>query len=96
MGISQNTYSKWELGHVKLKAEAFPKLAEFYEMELSELLRWFIEESFVFNNHNQQGGNAANIFVGNASEQLVKTYEARIAHLEGEVNFLRSLVAVKN
>ncbi len=87
LGIHQNTYSKWELGATQLKAEKIPTLAEIYEMDLLEFCKELYEYSL--NNHNQRGGNAANVVVDNASEQTVKNLESQISQLKEELGFLK-------
>ncbi len=54
------------------------------------------DEGMVFNNHNQTGGNAANMIVDNASEKLVASLQSQIEHLFEENAFLRSLISPKN
>ena len=98
LGISQNTYSKWELGETRLKAEIFPKLAEIYKMELPELLQNFYGGIRFFYNNEQKGGNyhAGNVVVDHASEKLVTSLQSQVSHLQGEIDFLRNLVQARN
>ncbi len=39
IGIEQNTYSKWESGICDIKSKHIPKLAEIFEVEISDLFR---------------------------------------------------------
>ena len=92
LGITQGAYSQWELGEVCIKLETLPKLAEAFQMELPELMQRLFGENLVFNNHQQKGGNAANIVINNLSEKVIELYESRIVQLEEEIASWKSQV----
>jgi hypothetical protein len=54
------------------------------------LLQRLFGENLVFNNHQQKGGNAANIIINNLSEKLIELYENKIAKLEDETAFWKT------
>jgi transcriptional regulator with XRE-family HTH domain len=93
LDIQQNTYSKLETGQVKLSMERFFQICDVYEMSPIDFLKF--DESMVFNNHNQTGGNAANVFVDNASEKLVAALQSQIEHLLNENAFLRNMITIQ-
>ncbi len=95
LGIHQNTYCEIETGKAKLSLERYLKLSEILEVDAVEMLKWILGDSMVFNNNHQNGGNAANVIVDNASEKLLKTLEETVAFLKEENIFLRSLLQIE-
>ena len=68
------------MGSTEIRLDAVPKLAKVFNMELPELLQRLFSENFVFNNHDQKGGNAANIIINNvASERVMELIDVVIA-----------------
>ena len=62
------------------------------EAELPELMQRLFGENLVFNNHQQKGGNAANIVINNLSEKVIELYESRIAQIKEEIASWKSQV----
>jgi transcriptional regulator with XRE-family HTH domain len=90
LNISQPAYSKIEFGVTKLDEEKIKRLAKIFEVDPSDLLSF--DENIIFNNTNQQGGNAnVNTLINQLPEKLIEQYEARIKQLEEEVAYLRGL-----
>lgn len=87
LGISQAAYSKIEQTNF-VNLERVTTIATIFEIEPMQLLGF--DEQHIFNNKNQQGGNAASVLINTVSEKEREQYEKRIAHLEGEILFLRN------
>ena len=88
--MSQNNYSKIELGRVTVSMDRFQEIAEILEIEPMKIMDF--DESQVFNNHDQQGGSSANLIVQEFSDKLEDAYKSEIAHLKDEILFLRKLL----
>lgn len=96
LGITQESYSKIELGKTKLMVNRLLKIAEVLEMSLFDFFDF--DEKIVFNNHsksNQQNG----IVLGGSSEKEKELYEKIIAvqqitidAQQKEIEFLKSIV----
>jgi len=87
LNISQAAYSNMEKNE-NIGMEKIAAIAAIFNMDPLQLLSF--DENHVFNNNNQQGGNAASVLIQSMSEKERKLYEDRIKHLEEEVIFLRS------
>ncbi len=87
LNISQAAYSNMKKNE-NIGMEKIAAIATIFNMDPLQLLSF--DENHVFNNNNQQGGNAASVLIQSMSEKERKLYEDRIKHLEEEVNFLRS------
>ena len=90
LGISQSAYSKLEKGQIAVTIEKLYAIAKVFEVPVEKLLTF--DESNVLHNHQQKGGNAANVILQTPSDKERDLYENRIKHLEEEVAFLRSLL----
>lgn len=90
MGISQAAYGKFEKDDKNVNFERLSDIAKVLEIDPIKLIGF--DEKHIFNNTNQQGGNAASILMQIFSEKERELYEARISGLEKEVEFLRSLL----
>ncbi len=93
LGMSQNNYSKIELGKVKLNLEVAQKISQLLEIEITELIK--LDDGNILNNTNQKGGNFANTIVQHYSDKMIESYENTIRHLKDEIIFLRDLIAQK-
>ncbi len=94
LGISQKTYGRLENGQTKLGLERLAEIAKILEVDPLELISF--DEKNIFNNKDQKGGNAANIFIQAYSEKERQLYEDRIKQLEEENKFLRELLKKEN
>ena len=88
--MSQNNYSKIELGRVSVSMDRFQEIADILEIEPMKIMDF--DESQVFNNHDQKGGSAANLIVQEFSDKLEEAYKSEITHLKEEIQFLRKLL----
>ena len=88
LGVSQKAYSKIECGETKPEIARLDEIAKILEVSPADLSSF--DESFIFNNCTQAGGNF-NHFINQLPERLVEQYDARIKQLEEEVVFLRVL-----
>ncbi|MCF6184283.1 MAG: helix-turn-helix domain-containing protein [Bacteroidales bacterium] len=90
LGISQVAYSKFEKDDKYVNFEKLRNISKILEIDPLKLITF--DESHVFNNTNQQGGNAASVMLQNCSENERKLYEEQISHLKKEVEFLRGII----
>lgn len=87
--ISQRAYSKIENNDIKLDWGRLEDISKTFEIEPIDLVS--IRDSLVFNNCSQSG--KFQVFNNNLPDELKKSYEDRVDHLEKEVLFLRGLLA---
>lgn len=92
LGMSQNNYSKIELGKIDLTIGRLSQICEILEVEMSDLIK---ESNVTLNNHNQKGGNFANTIIQKYSEKIIDAYENQINNLKEEISFLRNLLTKK-
>lgn len=89
--ISQRSYSKIENNDIKLDWGRIENISKILEIEPTELISF--DDSLIFNNCSQSG--KIHTINNNFPEELKKSYEDRILHLESEVLFLRDLLNKK-
>lgn|GEM_PF-333996 len=73
LGLNQSQYSRRENGEIKFDTDEVLKLSSLLEASVAEL---FGQESAIFNNHNQKGGNFGQYI--SVSEKLIEQYEKRL------------------
>jgi DNA-binding XRE family transcriptional regulator len=101
LGIAQNTYSKIELGQIKLSVDHAKKLAILYEVTIGDILS---QESNVVNFQTGSTNNgSANGYVQNLhstekvvldqmlalKDQIISSKEQTIGELQNEITFLK-------
>lgn len=91
--ISQRAYSKLEKEEIKLDWQRIEKISHILEIEPIDLVSF--DDNLVFHNSTQSGKNNTNTINNHFPDELKKSYEDRIKHLEDEVVFLRSLIGNK-
>jgi transcriptional regulator with XRE-family HTH domain len=91
--MSQRSYSKIENNDIKLDWGRIEAISKILQIEPIDLVTF--DDSLVFNNCTQSGKNLTNTINNNFPEELKKSYEDRIAHLEQEVFFLRGMLEKK-
>lgn len=89
--ISQRAYSKLENEEIKLDWQRIQKISTILEIELIDLVSF--DDNLVFHNSTQSG--KINTINNNFPDELKKSYEDRIKHLEDEIVFLRNLINTK-
>jgi len=87
--MSQRAYSKIENNDIKLDWSRIENISKILNIEPIDLVSF--DDNLVFNNCTNSG--KAHIMNNNFPDELKKSYEDRIAHLEQEVLFMRSLLA---
>jgi len=87
--MSQRAYSKIENNDIKLDWGRIEDISKILEIEPTDLVSF--DDSLVFNNCSQSG--KFQVFNNNFTDELKKSYEDRLNHLEKEVLFLRGLLA---
>lgn len=90
LGMSQNNFSKIELGKVALTLERIDEIAKVLDIDPVKLIEF--DDSLIFNNSNQSGGNAANVINQMLSDKLIEQYEKRIQGLEKQVENLNTII----
>lgn len=98
LGINQDTYSKIETGKSPLSLERLGAISEVFEMSIFDLLSF--DEKMLFNNYYNHGEKTEffGTFHGNvvhANEELIKSMQKQIDHLEKEVEFYRNIISRK-
>jgi transcriptional regulator with XRE-family HTH domain len=89
--MSQRSYSKIENNDIKLDWGRIEAISKILQIEPIDLVSF--DDSLVFNNCT--GSGKAHIMNNYFPDELKKSYEDRIAHLEQEVLFLRGLLDEK-
>ena len=87
--MSQRAYSKIENNDIKLDWGRIEDISKILDIEPTDLVSF--DDSLVFNNCSQSG--KFQVFNNNFPEELKKSYEDRVHHLEKEVLFLRGLLS---
>ena len=87
--MSQRAYSKIENNDIKLDWSRIENISKILNIEPIDLVSF--DDNLVFNNCTNSG--KAHIMNNNFPDELKKSYEDRIAHLEEEVLFMRVLLA---
>jgi len=90
LGISQKAYSNIETGKTDITMHRVDQISKVLGVSLDGLLNF--DERLIFNNHNQQAGNAGNIVVQH-DEEVVKTLKDEIAYLRDENGKLINLLS---
>lgn len=86
--MSQRAYSKIENNDIKLDWGRIEDISKILDIEPTDLVSF--DDSLVFNNCTQSG--KFQVFNNNFPDELKKSYENRIDHLEKEILFLRGLL----
>lgn len=95
MDISQRQYQRIENGETELNLSKLEEVCKILEVSVEQLLGF--DEQFIFNhcsNNTNVGGKDFTINV-QLPEGMVKVFSDRIAHLEGEVAYLREMLKGK-
>ena len=91
LAMSQRAYSKLEREEIKLDWQRIQQISSILEIDPIDLVSF--DDNLVFNNSPQSGKNNTNTIHNHFPEELKKSYEERIKHLEEEIKFLRILIA---
>lgn len=91
LGLSQQGYGKIERDEADLSLSRLQEIASILEVTPENILGF--DEKYVLNNYHTFSGNSGyNMTVNGISEKEEKLYQARIAALEKEVEYLRGIV----
>lgn len=85
LGLEQSQYSRREKGEIQFIPEEIQKLSKLLETSISNL---FSEETIVFNNNDQKGGNFGQYVT--MPEKLIEQYELRIQEKDELILLLRN------
>jgi transcriptional regulator with XRE-family HTH domain len=89
--ISQRQYSRIENNDTEIAVTRLEAISQVLEVTPQQLLGF--DEKFIFQNCENAFGTNQNYYA--FSEKEREQYEKRIAHLEGEILFLREMVGSK-
>jgi transcriptional regulator with XRE-family HTH domain len=87
LGLNQSQYSRRESGVIKFTAEEIEKLSKSLDVSPNEL---FSDETVVFNNSNQTGGNFGQYI--STPIDLVNQYELRIKEKDEVISLLKDKI----
>lgn len=87
LGLNQSQYSRRESGNILFNADEIAKLSALFEISANEL---FGEETIIFNNTNQSGGNFAQYI--NLPQELIDQYEKRIREKDELIQVLKEQI----
>lgn len=94
LNLSIRAYSKIENGDTQLTLNRLNEISNALEVSPEDMLGFDVKK--IFNNTNQQGGNATITLINQYSEKEREQYEKRILHLESEILFLRTQLEIIN
>ncbi|HLW09451.1 MAG TPA: helix-turn-helix transcriptional regulator [Fermentimonas sp.] len=86
--MSQRAYSKLERDEIKLDWRRIEKISEILEIKPIDLVSF--DDNWIFHNSPQSG--KIKTINNHFPEELKKSYEDRIKHLEEEILFLREIM----
>ena len=93
--ISQNAYSKIELGKTKLSIDKIGEICSVLEVDMDTLLNF--DEKQIFTNCQQSGNvNSKNNIYNYYNEQIKELYEKLLLSKEEEIKNLKALLGKKN
>ncbi|WP_310557184.1 helix-turn-helix transcriptional regulator [Flavobacterium sp.] len=84
LGLDQSQYSRREKGEIQFVPEEIVKLSKLLETTISNL---FGEETIVFNNNDQKGGNFGQYI--SIPEKLIEQYELRLKEKDELIALLK-------
>lgn len=84
LGLDQSQYSRREKGEIQFVPDELKKISKLLETTISNL---FGEETIVFNNTDQKGGNFGQYVT--TSEKLIEQYELRLKEKDELIALLR-------
>jgi transcriptional regulator with XRE-family HTH domain len=87
LGLDQSQYSRREKGEIQFVPEEIIKLSKLLETTISNL---FGEETIVFNNNDQKGGNFGQYVT--IPEKLIEQYELRLKEKDELIALLKEKI----
>jgi transcriptional regulator with XRE-family HTH domain len=92
LGMSQSGYSKLEADETDVSLSRIEQIATTLGLTINDLLNF--DEKVVFNISNNQTDKGTNgvIFNNGLSESEKKLYDEKVAQLEKEVDYLKSVI----
>lgn len=85
LNLDQSQYSRREKGDIQFVPEEISKLSKLLETSITNL---FGEETIVFNNNDQKGGNFGQYIT--TSEKLIEQYELRLREKDEMIALLKN------
>jgi transcriptional regulator with XRE-family HTH domain len=92
LGVSQPLYSKIERGEVDITYSNLKKIAQLLNVNEAQLLSFDGNMMIQKINEHQNGGQAGFVINHGIIDKERQLYESKIALLQDEVDFLRSLI----
>lgn len=87
LDLSQSQYSRRESGEIPFTADEVEMLSSILDVKISEL---YGEETIIFNNHNQKGGNFGQHIT--VHDKLIEQFEERIKEKEKIIQLLEDKI----
>jgi transcriptional regulator with XRE-family HTH domain len=87
LGLNQSQYSRRENGSIKFNSEEIASLSKILDVNPAEL---FGDQSIIFNNKDQSGGNFAQYI--NLPEELINQYELRLKEKDEIIQLLKDKI----
>jgi transcriptional regulator with XRE-family HTH domain len=90
LAMSQNNYSKIELGEVKVNTDVLERIAEVFDLKPEDVLTF--DEKYIFNNHNSlyDNSNMINVQTGFADKER-ELYEALLREKDSKIALLEKM-----
>ncbi len=93
IGMTSSGYSRIERGEVRVSIERLEQIARALEVSPTELTNF--DENMFFTNYGTANDHSFSIRADKELlQQVITTYEARIADLKDEIRFLRGVLKV--
>ncbi len=93
IGMTSSGYSRIERGEVRVSIERLEQIARALEVSPTELTNF--DENVFFTNYGTANDHSFSIRADKELlQQVITTYEARIADLKDEIQFLRGMLKV--
>lgn len=90
LDMTVSGYSKIERGEVNLTLNRLEKIAEIFQVRVSEVLSF--DESVVFNNYGHNEVQSFNNYQVKNNERLFDLLSREVEHLKTEIQFLRNTI----
>ena len=91
--IAQSSISNYESGITKPDIDTLKKMANYFELPISELIS---DENYTFYNHKNKGDNIGNVVINELSDKLFTQFEKRLEEKEAIIQLLKETIDKQN
>jgi transcriptional regulator with XRE-family HTH domain len=93
--MSQNNYSKIELGEVRVSTDMLERISQIFDLRPEDVITF--DEKFIFNNHNTLNDHSHMVNVQNGlSSKERELYEALLKEKESKIVLLEKMTEMLN